>query len=518
MARDPRLRDKWWRLTNLYKIKDKEGNLVTFEPNETQLQHLAERGDRKRGRILKYRQGGFTTLYCIDYLDDALWTPGFTAAIIAHERETLDKIFQIIKRAYDNLPESLRPTTRQDTLRMLRFESAFDGLPLDSAIYVAMKLRGGTVQALHVSERAHIEGEQSQELEAGSKQAVPISGRISEETTANGMNDFYEGFMRNWNKSTLGDLDYYSYFYAWHEHGEYTLPGTIDEYTPEDLRLKELVRQAYNKELTDGQLLWYRWKHDEMKTVGNLEGLRPEQLMKQEYPSTVLEAFQSGLGNVFNLEMLDRLQPAAPIRTTSTGIRIWKEPIKRGDRYINEDGQEAEYSEDRKYVMGGDPGGGGDLTVLDIWDPVTGEQVAQWSGLDRADEAAEVAHEMCLLYNNAFAGIENNMLSLILFLSKLYDNLYSTTVIDEKFNRQTRKIGWNTNAKTRDPMIDEFLMKLTVSQMKTFVKKDNGKREHADGKHDDAVIAAMIAVQMFKFYQKMDRYRTRVWADKPSGF
>ena len=90
---DPRLRSKWWRLTHLYKILDKQGNLVTFKPNVMQLLHLAESVGVLRLFLVKARQFGFTTLYCIDMLDDACFVPGSTNAIIAHEREAVDKIF-----------------------------------------------------------------------------------------------------------------------------------------------------------------------------------------------------------------------------------------------------------------------------------------------------------------------------------------------------------------------------------------------------------------------------------------
>src|SRR6478735_158582 len=105
---DPRLKSKWWRLTNLYKIKDKQGNLVTFKPNYPQTLHLMERERDEVLRLLltKARQFGFTTLYCIDMLDDACWVPGSSCAILAHEREAVDKIFQIVKRAYESMPEA----------------------------------------------------------------------------------------------------------------------------------------------------------------------------------------------------------------------------------------------------------------------------------------------------------------------------------------------------------------------------------------------------------------------------
>jgi len=463
---------------------------------------LAERGNSLRTRILKYRQGGFTTLYCIDYLDDALWNPGFSAAIIAHKKETLLQIFYIIKRAYENLPAVIKPTVRQDTNTSYKFEKSYDGQPLDSEIYVAMKLRGGTVQALHVTERAHIEGAASQELEAGSKQAVPLTGRVSEETTANGMGQYFDAFMDARDNKNPGKLDYKAFFYAWHEHTEYTLPGTIDKYTPADLELKKIVSEVYNgKELTDGQILWYRWKSKDITTDEDYQGLTPEQLMKQENPSTLLEAFQSGMGNVFDLSKLEKMKPIEPILVTKNGIKIYKKPVKGGE-----------------YVLGGDPSGGyaSDKSALSIWERKSKEQVAQWVGLASADDVAEIAKIMCTIYNMAFAGIENNIQSLILFFSKIYDHYYSIIVEDERTKRRIKKIGFNTNSKTRDPLIDGFIKELdddaliinsayTLKEMKTFVKKENGKREHADGKNDDALFADFIAVKMFNHWRPYGR-------------
>ena len=162
---------------------------MTFKPNPTQLKHLRERGNHRRNLILKYRQGGITTLYAIDELDEALWVPGMSCAIIAHEQGTLDKIFEIVKRAYENLPDLIKPETQYDNKREYTFKRRFDGVNLDSSIYVALKLRGGTVQRLHITESAYIKDRQ--ELASGSKQAVPKDGYISEETTANGYEYFY---------------------------------------------------------------------------------------------------------------------------------------------------------------------------------------------------------------------------------------------------------------------------------------------------------------------------------------
>lgn len=490
---DEALKSKVWRLTHLYKIKDKEGILRVFDPNDIQWAYLEERANHRYNRILKARQLGMTTLTAIDMLDDALFTPGFSGAIIAHEREAVNKIFEIVKRAYENLPAWLKPVTNTDTKQAYRFVQDYKGRQLDSEIYVAMKLRSTTVQWLHISEAAYIKDKQ--ELEAGTKQAVPKSGRISEETTGNGFDEFFDSYTQAKRDFTGDPMQYKTYFYAWHELEEYALPGTIEERTAEENHLDRLVLAEYGYHLSDEQLLWRRWKMRDLTQKSNKLGLSPSQLFKQEYPSVTLEAFQSGAGSVFDPNKLEQIitsdgktSPALP------GVHIWVEPEAGHD-----------------YLVACDPSDGGqDYGVIDVWDADTLEQCAQFHGKLRPDELAEKIAEIARAYNNAFTGVENNMLSTVLFLSKIYDNLFYTEIVGERFNKPTKKLGYTTSTKTRDLMIDDYLIAfdegslvihspITVDEMRTFVRKDNGKREHADGKHDDALFAAMIMLQIRKY-------------------
>lgn len=450
-------------------------------------------------------------------LDEALFVPGMSCAILNHQAKDLPKLFEIIKRAYENIPDELKPVTRTDTKMAYDFVTAFDGTPLDSSIYVASKVRGGTVLRLHVTESAYVKDRQ--ELVAGSMQAVPINGSITEETTANGFNDFYDAFMDSWGRVDYGELDYKGHFYGWHENPEYTLPGSIDAETYSE---KEKQGKAlYN--WSDGQMLWRRWKIRELSTQQNRVsgvGLSGEQLFMQEYPSSVLEAFQSGAGSVFDQEKVGALVPINPLSSINIdatneeakklvmlSLWIWDLPVAG-----------------KEYVIGVDPsdGMGADFGVIDVWDSESLTQVAQFYGKLRPDELAEMAARMGYFYNKAFIGVENNMLSTILFLSKIYDNYYFETQQDQKTLKRTKKLGWNTNSKTRDLMIDEYLVlfdeghltirsKITIGEMKTFVKTDNGKREHAVGKHDDALIAGMIAMQM----RKLKPRKARAFAHNP---
>lgn len=478
-----------------------------------QLKHMAERGAHKRNLITKARQFGFTTEYAIEYTDEALWTPGSANGITAHDRESLTKIFEIVRRAYENLPEELKPRTKTDTKNALQFTHRFDGLPLDSSIAVAMGFRSGTLQNLHITESAHIKDRA--EVVAGSKQTVPIDGRISEETTGNGYEDFYDLYMDALSNPNPGPLDYKTYFYPWFSNPEYTLPGELVDIVEEEYELK----QRFN--LTDGQLLWRRWKLKELRRNTEGIGLSGTQLFKQEYPATVLEAFQSGSGNIFDLAKLETQQPTKPLvyedmRTDEEralqklGVWFWKLP-----------------EEGKEYVIGVDPsdGDGADFSPIDVVDKETLEQVAQLYIKARPDELAELAARLGHLYNHAFIGVENNMLTCIMFLSKIYDNYYFEMKYDEKTMTQTRKIGWNTNTKTRDPMIDDLIRlhdedlltihsAITYKEMKTFVKKDNGKREHANGKHDDTLFSLGIAIQIRNYRKPLAKAHTV----KPSGW
>lgn len=527
---DPRLANKWWRLTHLYKIKDKQGNIVTFMPNTVQLKHLAERGSHRYNLIVKARQEGITTLYCIDDLDESLWVTGMTSAIIAHESGALEKIFQIVKRAYENFPDQLKPETKADNVREYEFKRRFDGVLLDSSIYVSLKIRSGTVQNLHITESAYIKNRQ--ELIAGSKQAVPITGRISEESTGNGYEGFYDSYVIAKKKKIYGPMDYKPYFYAWFENPEYTLDGppiaVKDKY-------EIWLQQTYPQHITEGKLLWRRWKKTELARENKGFGLTGDQLFKQEYPATWLEAFQSGAGNVFNLERLELMPEVAPKTREELYAEIelaWRDSpemvtyhkgkiddfLRRGVVFweLPIVGQQ--------YVTGCDPsdGQGADFGPIDVWtrprEMEAKRQCAQFYGKLLPNDLAELNRDMAEYYNHAFVGIENNMLTTISHLVQIYDNYYQTTKIDEKTKVRSKKIGWNTNAKSREFMIDEFLIDfeegdlvirsgLTLTEMGTFIKKElpggRYKREHADGKNDDALFAAMIANQMAKHKKPM---------------
>ncbi len=141
-----RLADPWWRLNNLYYIKDKNGDVVLFKCNWAQT--LLYKNMWYLSCILKARQLGMTTFIQLFMLDRCLFNDNQNAGIVAHTKEDAEAFFDDkIKFAYDRLPKDLQTarTATSDSKRHLRFSNG-------SQIRVGTSLRSGTYQYVHVSE------------------------------------------------------------------------------------------------------------------------------------------------------------------------------------------------------------------------------------------------------------------------------------------------------------------------------------------------------------------------------
>ena len=281
-----KLRSKEWRMNHLYKIVDKHGELVRFKMNYEQ-SVLLERYTKKkkyeiglREFILKDRQIGITTFHILYYLDEVIFNKNKTAAIIAHEKESLELIFRKAKVALDNMPDYLRPTTKIDNKSEILFSS------LNSMIRVALKVRSGTYNYLHVSEIARVR--EYNELLAGSFSTVPMDGDITCESTGNGLNDFYKSWHKNKESSVWSN-----HFFSWLEHLEYR----------SDIKKTRVDHDDYLGDITDEQKNWWYLKLEEHSNDFGL--------MKQEFPLTEEDAFLHTGKGIFTdeLEDIESIEP-----------------------------------------------------------------------------------------------------------------------------------------------------------------------------------------------------------------
>ncbi len=280
------LADPWWRLNNLYYIKDKKGNKIKFKPNWAQT--ILYKTMWFLTIILKARQLGCTTFIQIFMLDRCLFNDNQSAGVVAHNKQDAEAFFaDKIKFAYDNLPEDLKKMRRNisDTKNMLRFSNG-------SALRVGTSLRSGTYQYIHVSEYGKMCAkfpDKAEEVKTGTLNTIEAGQIAFIESTAEGpYGDFYD-MCRMSEDLTMavknGDIDFTKldwkfFFFPWWKHPDYVLHHKVE--IPEKLMLYFMeLRKEHGIDLKPEQKFWYVKKSAEQGDK-----------MKQEYPSTSAEAFE----------------------------------------------------------------------------------------------------------------------------------------------------------------------------------------------------------------------------------
>jgi hypothetical protein len=298
VLRDPTIEEMectWWRLNNLYWVRNKDGRMVRFRMNAEQYDYWKNKGNRNC--ILKCRQLGFSTLIQIEMLDGALFTQYFVGAVISYDLGSAQKIFTKIKDAYNRLPSAIRDIVSE--VRSTTTEVHFSN---GSSISVGTTARSGTLSHLHVSEYGKICAkypDKAIEIRSGSFPAVPSSGRIDVESTAEGDGgDFYDMSMAG-----LADLrqgvqpDAFAFkffFYPWWCSKGNDFPDKGDVTITDDMvKYFRDLEVLHNITLTHTQKVWYQLKRREQRD-----------LMRREYPSYPEEAFAQALeGAIYASEL-----------------------------------------------------------------------------------------------------------------------------------------------------------------------------------------------------------------------
>ncbi len=303
------LMDPEWRLFSgcLYQIivkgesDDDDSFVMPFKPNRAQRRFIMRLWNRNL--ILKARQLGFTTLVALMWLDHALFNGNQRCGMIAQDRETAEAIFRDkVVFAYDHLPEEIRqrfPLARASTKELLFAHN-------NSSLRVATSVRGGTIHRLHVSEFGKICAKfphKAVEVVTGSFQAVPLSGIIVVESTAEGQDgEFYRMCQRAMALVTgagrLTASQYRFHFYAWWQDPAYRMDPAGVVVSQELQDYFDEIESLVGCTIDTGQRAWYVEKL-------NNDFAGAEDQMWREYPSTPQEAFQqSTKGNYYAKELM----------------------------------------------------------------------------------------------------------------------------------------------------------------------------------------------------------------------
>lgn len=290
-------------MSHLYYVKSKSGQKVLFQPNWAQ--KILLEGLWYSNVILKARQLGVTTFFCLLYLDDTLFSRNRNTVVIAHTLKDAQEIFgDKIQFAWDNLPQWLKDAyvVNSETKNELSFAlRGYESEP--SKIRVTTSARSGTVQNLHVSElgpMGKLYPEKAKEVKTGSLNTVQSGQLISIESTAAGREGlFYEIASKAHDLQKLGrklsPMDFKFFFFPWWKHPDYVLSNPVP-ITTEMREYFERLEVEIGQRLTDQQMFWYVKKRE---TQG--------EEMFREYPSTPEEAFHASIEGAYYASQMSKV-------------------------------------------------------------------------------------------------------------------------------------------------------------------------------------------------------------------
>lgn len=499
------LRSRAWRRANLYKIQDKNGNLVLFTPNRAQ-QHYAKNA-ANRNLILKSRQLGFTTDAALNQIDATLFNQNFHSLFISYDELSALSIFDNkIKFAWDHFPFQSLYTLDADRSNKLKFDF---GDKTFSEIEVRNSGRSGTFQYVHISEFAKICAKfpgKATEIITGTFPSVPLDGRLDIESTAEGdVGDFAEMFWEAWSRPASQKkrpTEFKAHFYNWQwDDAEIKKVSRVDAQIPKEFRdyqkkHNELARKFPHKyiPIDDIQLTYYFYCWLAL-------GKKWDKL-KQEYPTTPEEAFVASGSRVFEAERIAALEDRCDDNPEVIGDWTYFEPYVPG----------------HVYALGADVAGGEgrDHSAIVIWDftPLRPKVVATYTSNTIAPDI--FAYEIRaggLHYGTCLVAPElNNMgYATITKLKEIYpvDCIYTIIKEDRAEDKLTDKLGWESNLATKPKMVYDMVTairedivdvpsKAIVSEMRTYNRNDMNTIKPPEGqtKHYDLLTATMIGFQM----------------------
>jgi hypothetical protein len=466
-----KLKNKNWRLNNLYWIKDKNQKKVKFKQNRFQKQITEEKS--KRDEVLKARQLGISTGYLIDYLDDTIFKPNTTTAILSHKQDSMRKLFTIIRRAYKYMDAEVQPIIDKGggSSYELRFPE------IDSKIYTTMEAVSDTINNLHISEFGLMD---TDERVKTSLDAVTIDGRVSIESTPRGFNHFYD----HW----IDDNGFKKFFFPWYLDPYYQLDCNKKDVLPYTENEFELIKKAklnYNFDISHKQIAWRRAKIKE-KGRGGYENFL------QEYPEDDQTCFLTSGDAVFDgMTIAELKKKVRPVIREWEGFKIYEE-----------------YDSSKRYVIGADVAEGisSDYSVAKVLRVDNREEVASFrANRIKPGDFGVKLQDVAKLYHTGgrpkpLIGVERNNHGHAVLLrldTDSYENI---------FHHDDNRAGWKTSTLTRPIMLDTFIEAvedgfcrindvITLNECLTLVD-NKGKIEAAEGKHDDTIIAHAIALQM----------------------
>lgn len=499
----------------------KGGGNIPFQLNNPQryllaiLEEMRLAGTPIRIILLKARQWGGSTLVQLYIAWIQLFVKnGWYSVIIAQTKDTAKRIKAMYKKTLEQIPPFIYNTTQ---LKFSPYEKsnsdsvitdAHGNIIRDNVVTVASyenfeSTRGMDYAMAHFSEVAYWRTTPAKSAENvitnidSNILEIPLTIEISE-STANGMSGyFYDEYQLAKSGKSIRRAVFIPFYYIEND--------TIRFRTKKDKQtfVEQLIRNKNNTIAPDetsesGQYLYSLWEKGATLEhinwyIRKRKSFHDHAQMASEAPSDDVECFKFSGNRVFNIYLIDTLREQytkapsfvgnisqadntkQPILTPDPRglLRIWDKPSASpsANRYITivdvgGRSSSADYSV---------------ITVMDRWfTRFTGgklQVVARWHGHIRYDRLATLAATIARYYQTALLVFESNTFDkkraeagefveqgdhirgILTTIGDTYPNLYmrpATNPEDVK-NGIYRKIGFQTNVRTKQDMVDAFI-------------------------------------------------------------
>lgn len=503
-----RLRDtygsKVWRLTHLYKIRDKRKQLQYLRLNAIQRRILAHvlpgylAGQPINHFDLKFRQGGVSTFWLLWWLDETIHHKNNITGVLSDDRESLGYLWKIVRTAFLSLPDRLKPKLKDDSKTALSFPD------IHSDMFVSLEIKSTALHNLHISEYCYCD---PIEIERTLGAASPGTN-ITMESTGNGFNHGRDKYLDM--KATGKAL-----FHPWFFQEEYRLPldPTINnDKTKEEHALIQYAQEKYGLHIENAQFLYRRAAKKALK-----------ELFHQEMAEDDNTCFLASGNTYFDGSKAEVLYREAEVYA--------KEhlPAEVGDDYIAWEKPESGCV----YAAGADTseGVGMDYSVLAIYNVTKRRQAFRYRARTGVDNFYRVCDRWGRAYGNALLAVElnNHGHAVLLGLKEIcqYPHLYAKRS-DTRLSTSGQvklKTGFETTKQSKMIALDQFRIAIEgefeddaqhfspefkvhdlelLAEMFTF-RDEGGTLSAIAGKHDDCIMAWAIAYQMYIGLRRQER-------------
>lgn len=535
------------------KIKNKQAQVVRFTLNKLQkklwlmVKECLENEKPIRMYFVKSRQTGSTTFWLgLIFWLTTLWK-NRNVIMLAQDDDTAEGIGDKMQNYYLRSNQLLKPNARKINRKEIYFANSLEDFEKTGDIGLDCHIDNSTANKANLGRSYTYQIALLTEFGLWEEQGIDVKKTLSPllqtipkipetmiviETTAKGegfAKDFYEDDTNGFTKVFISwiaddsyriDLPFGQYFdLSDSEDSKFGDEVTIKSEIENQLLYWDVSNNFKNNPLALHHEAMCRiaWRRETIseKCFGDLA------TFKQEYPLTVADAFSSTASFVFPVDKIEEMLTKIKDQNLTSNnfnfdfdkaelnVKDSLIPYKHGKIKIYEQPQS-----NGLYVIGCDGAQGitgGDSSSLIVLRVPEMYECASFEDIITPTEFADLASALSRYYNNALLGIEDNDKGGYAAINSIRERYPSTNLYFRRTSAipspKSIRYGWHTGESTRSVMIEDLKALLRyyrieiynpkiLEQMRSFVKLPSGKLAAAKGKHDDLVLALMIAVQM----------------------